>query len=709
MSHAIRSGQLLCIAVLSLLAPIPSTAGGPLPPARSVMSYLGMRANCLAARLPPVPDDPAKWAARRQVVRGELAAILGLPPREPMRAKVLSSHIEDGVVVEDVMYLWAERAYVSARVVRPLRVTGPLPALVEPPGWLGRFEYDDGAKPYRPFVFQMAKKGYLVIFVDDPHVGKRTAPCAGLYCAASAAGIPVMGIQVFDTLRALDYLLTRPDVDPGRIGVAGLCQGSEQTWLAAALDDRFQIAVPVCGTTSYEAWARMATGGRALSDPSPYVADVLRHTDWHEIAACIAPQPIYVASNSGDDWWPRDGYDKVLATLRRTFAMYGASASLMQVRDLRSHSMTPFIGELSPWIDEHLQARPARADVSRAPVGEPVDPDFSMLNHIQRRLARQTEPLAGVLRDRSAWQEYRRGLVQWLADACRVEEMRPGPPITVSRCTEGKLAVESVFLRQDEDLFLPVTVYCSPAGAAARPAVVLSHDGQFSMNDPALVTMARTLAEDGYVVCVAEHASTQAAGLQRIDNLNSFYGIGDMVALPPLALRVWDDLRAVEYLAGRDDIDRRRIVLIGLGMGGIDAAMAATLDARVAGVAAVGATTVGDWAQEVAPKMDPFDRIYPVLPNMALHTDLQYIYSDVAPRPLLLVEAADAAEWPPAAFGRVRNTAQRVYQLQDASRSLQAARPVTPNGLEEIRRWLSTCGFVARTCDPKAAQSAEKR
>ncbi len=137
-----------------------------------------------------------------------------------------------------------------------------------------------------------------------------------------------MGIQVFDTLRALDYLLTRPDVDPGRIGVAGLCQGSEQTWLAAALEDRFKIAVPVCGTTTYEAWARMATGGRALSDPSPYVADVLRHTDWHEIAACIAPRPVYVASNSGDDWWPRDGYDKVLATLRRTFAMYGASQSL---------------------------------------------------------------------------------------------------------------------------------------------------------------------------------------------------------------------------------------------------------------------------------------------------------------------------------------------------------------------------------------------
>ena len=425
MTFAVRSGYLLCLAALVLLAAAAPAVGGPLPPARFHDGLPRHARNCLAAQLPPVPDNPAKWTARRQVVRHELAQILGLPAREPMRAKVLGTRIEDGVVVEDVIYLWAERAYVSARVVRPISAAGPLPALVEPPGWLGRLEYDDGAKPYRPFVFHMVKKGYLLIFIDDPHVGKRRAPLAGLYGAASAAGIPVMGIQVFDALRALDYLLTRPDVDPGRIGVAGLCQGSEQTWLAAALEDRFKIAVPVCGTTTYEAWARMATGGRALSDPSPYVADVLRHTDWPEIAACIAPRPVYVASNSGDDWWPRDGYNKVLAALRPTFAMYGASASLAQVRDLRSHSMTPFIAELSPWIDQHLKALPACTDASRPPVGEPVEADFSMLHYMQRRLARQTEPLVNVLRDLPAWQEYRRQLVAWLADACRVEEMRP--------------------------------------------------------------------------------------------------------------------------------------------------------------------------------------------------------------------------------------------------------------------------------------------
>ena len=211
----------------------------------------------------------------------------------------------------------------------------------------------------------MAREGYLVLFIDDPHVGQRVAPYAGLYGAAGAAGTQVMGIQVFDTLRGLDYLLTRPDVDPERIGVAGLCQGSEQTWLAAALDDRFKIAVPVCGTTTYEEWVRMPiTVPTDLSDPSPYVAGVLRSTDWHEINACIAPRPVFIASNSGDNWWPAPGYDKVITTLDRVFQMYGQPDRFRHLRELRSHSMTPFIPELAPWIDRHLRDLPASSDVS---------------------------------------------------------------------------------------------------------------------------------------------------------------------------------------------------------------------------------------------------------------------------------------------------------------------------------------------------------
>lgn len=150
----------------------PAAWGAESQPRGVVFKYLAERATRMAAQLPPIPKDLPAWEKRRDVVRSELAAGLGLPERQPMRAKVLATRREKDVVVEDVIYLWAERAYVAANVVRPGDAPGPLPALVMPPGWLGQLKDE----VYKTFVDHMARKGYLTLYIDDPHVGKRVAP-----------------------------------------------------------------------------------------------------------------------------------------------------------------------------------------------------------------------------------------------------------------------------------------------------------------------------------------------------------------------------------------------------------------------------------------------------------------------------------------------------------------------------------------------------
>ena len=684
MRLAIRLAVLLVLAMSSqgLAEERSSTATSP-----AVLQYLGERAGRLAAVLAPIPDDRAAWEQRRQVVRRELAGLLGLPGREPMRAKVLGTRVEGGLVVEEVTYLWAERAYVSANVVRPKGVSGRLPALVVPPGWLGQLELEC----YKTFVAHTARNGYLLLFIDDPHVGKRLAPCAGLYAAASAAGTQVMGIQVFDALRGLDYLATRADVDLGRIGMAGLCQGSEQTWLAAALEDRFQIAVPVCGTTTYEDWARMPWATSVhLSDPSPYVAGVLRKTDWHEINACIAPRPVYIASNSGDNWWPVRGYDKVVATLDKVFRLYGKPEQFQHLRVLRSHSMTPFIPELSPWIDVHLKGLTASSGTSVPPAAEPVDADFSMLHYAQRRIARQTEALPAAFADREAWEGYRRSVAAWLRQACDVAGLRPGEPKRVSSRSADGLLTELVEVPQDEGLAVPVTLLASePRVPGRRPTVILSHDSGQCAGDSSLLRVAKALAADGCVVAVPEHASPNAASRRHVGNISSLYGVSDTVGLPPVAMRVWDDLAALECLLRRPEVAKGQVVMVGLGVGGVDAALAAALDDRIAALGVVGAGTVRDWAELVAPNLGGFDRILPYLPEITVRTDLQFVYSAAAPRPLLLVDATDRANWPQTGYRRVRKTAEHVYVLCGASKAVTATAANSPWGVEELRAWLA--------------------
>ena len=317
-----------------------------------------------------------------------------------------------------------------------------------------------------------------------------------------------------------------------------------------------------------------------------------------------------------------------------------------------------------------------------------------MLHQYQRRIAKQVSALPGDFAGRRAWADYRKSTVQWLRRACDLQGLRLGEPKTVSREAAGGLVRELVTAPQDEGLELPIRLLWKESKVASkRPAVVLSHDSTQCAGEKSLMEFARALAEDGCLVAVPEHASPNKLSRRAIKNLSSLYGASDTVGLPPMAMRVWDDLAAAACLSGRKDVGR--IAMIGLGAGGVDAAVTAAVDDRVAALGVVGVITVRDWAEQVAPKLNGFDRILPYLPDITATTDFQYIYSAAAPRPLLLVDATDRPSWPAAAYERVRKMAERVYGLEGAASALTAKAPQSPWGVEEVRQWLRTVGQIA--------------
>ena len=682
----IHRAVLLCVLVSAGLvsgvgAAEQSDSAKPLP----VLQYLGARASRMEAALPPLPDRLAAWLQRREQVRQELTVLLGLPAREPMRAKVLASRVDGDVIVENVIYLWAEHCYVPGIVVHPPQATGRLPALVVPPGFGGTAKGLD-ASYYKPFVYQMARQGYVVLFFDDPSFGDRQAPLAAWYATTAAAGMQGMGVQVFDTLRALDYLLTRAEVDPGRVGVAGLCQGSEQTWLAGALEDRFQVVVPVCGTTTYTDWARMpGYQGVILSSADPYLKNVLRRTDWPEIGACIAPRPLYIASNSGDNWWPEVGYNKVVATLQKIYALFSQPEQFKHLRDLRSHSMTPYLSELAPWIDRHLKALPGAAAAAPQPCGEPpADADVKPLRYMQRQIARQADALPAEFSRRRTWQRYRQSVTQWLRQACITDEMHLGAIQSEGFENSGDLKMERTTIVQDQGLVLSVKVFQRiAAGAVRQPVVVLSHADRQCATCSEVLNIVRSLTKDGYLVAVPEHASTEGHSARPVTSIVSLYGAGDTTGLSPLAMRVWDDLAALQVVRRRGDAGR--VGLVGLGVGAVDAAITAALDKDIAAVAAVGVITVRDWAEKVAPQAY---QVMPYLPNIMATTDWQYVYSTALPRPLLLVDVSDRANWPAEAFLRVQRTATQVAALEGTADHLTCRSAASAWGVAEVREWL---------------------
>jgi len=637
-----------------------------------VLDALAERAAALAAPLPARPDSAAAWDRRRGEIVGQLAEVLGLPPREPMKAAVEFQREEGDLVVDEVVYHWAERTYGSGHVIRTKQASGRSPALVICPGYLGHYTW----REYREFSEGMARAGWVVLFVEDPRVGKRHAADAGLCAVAAAAGMPLIGIQVFDALRGLDYLLTRVDVDSGRIGVVGVGPGARQACLAAALEGRFQFVVAVSGAGTFQSLARTIQRKQgSIPDPSVCAGGLVRVAEWDQIAACVAPRPLLVANSAQAPDWSPQGADRVSSTLKHVYGFLNAGNAMREIRDGRDCTISAFLPEIRDWAVGRAKS-PASPPAALAAAGKPENPDFSMLRYLQGRIARQSAEFAKNVASRPQCEAYRERIVRWLDEFCDLRDL-PMPAAKVGKAsTADGLHVEMIELSLDGTLRSPALLF-HPAkeGSEKQPAVVLSHDARQSAESPEVQQAVRALCAQGYWVLVPQHVSIHAKSPRRLNlaDVPGYYAAAELAGLPPLALRVAENVAAVRYLLSRPEVASQQIVVDGKGLGAIDACLAALKEPRISGVVAANVTTLRDWAQSVAPEEIGFLDTLPYLPGMLKVTDFDYCIAALAPRPVVVARLKDG--WPKPGFDQVVATASATYRVCGAPAAFMALGP----------------------------------
>ncbi|MCL4203936.1 MAG: dienelactone hydrolase family protein [Pirellulaceae bacterium] len=667
--------RILLVALSCCVAACPSP--GTAAETASVWTYLGTRAGRLAAQLPPLPESVEAWEKHRAESSERLGRELGLPQRQPMQAVVLDQRVDGDLVFEEIAFHWAEQVYASGTVIRGRQQSGPLPAIVLTPDWLGHRTF----RAYRSFVEDVARDGVLVLFVDDPRTGRRQSSYAGLYATASAAGMQVAGIQVFDALRALDYLRTRADVDAGKIGIAGLGEGALRAYLCAALEPQIQFVVVIAGTTTYESLVQAAADNRATASPSAFVGGMLTWTDMDRVAACVAPRPVLIAGGAGR--WPTAGSESVLYTLRTVYGLYDADDRLRVVRGKVVDEMTPYTAAVTQWLK--AEVFPSLRESSAAPTecGEPAELDFRVLGYLQRRMENQMasrfdEPLTPA-----AWTAHRQAVVDWLRPLVAANAGSVLADQVLESAEEGSLVVERLALGVDDAFRCPAVVVRPASGDVKSPGIVLSHDDRQSYAAARISEAARRLARAGYWVIVPEHASVDPQSEQPLadaeapsfygDEAARFYGPADAVGRPPLALRAAETLAAFRHLVSRAEVDESQIVVAGAGLGGVDASLAALLDERIGGVAAVDATTCRDWSVQTAPGELHFFHLMPYLPSLLTVTDLDCAYASLAPRPVVLVRLNDG--WSRSGFEQAAARCAEVYGMLRADDALRVLAP----------------------------------
>ena len=213
---------------------------------------------------------PDQVAARQAEVRAKILAMLGpFPAKTPLHPRITGSLERKGYRVENVLFESRPDNYVTANLYLPTESgEGPFPAIL---GSCGHSNNGKASTVYQRVFAGLAKLGFVVLVYDPPGQGERFLyfdpqlgesvlhpewpttvehTMAGIQCLLT--GSNAANYFVWDGIRGIDYLLSRPEVDPDRIGATGNSGGGTLTAYIAAVDERVKVAVPSCYITRWD-------------------------------------------------------------------------------------------------------------------------------------------------------------------------------------------------------------------------------------------------------------------------------------------------------------------------------------------------------------------------------------------------------------------------------------------------------------------------
>ena len=520
----------------------------------------------------------AEWEQRAAAIRRHILVCAGLwplPEKTPLKAQVFGRIEREGYAVEKVFFESLPGFFVCGNLYRPLG-EGPFPGVACPHGHWGRGRLENtelGSIAGRCINF--ARQGMVAFSYDmvgyndsDQFVhreigGRREA----------LWGIGALSLQLWNSMRVVDFLASLADVDAERMGCTGASGGGTQTFLLMAVDERIKAAAPVNMVSAF------MQGGCRCENQGHLRLDINNV----EIASCMAPRPLLLVSCTGD--WTANTPEVEFPAVRAIYSLYGARNKVSEVQIDAPHNYNqPSREAVYAFFKRHLLGGQGR--VAEQPFAVEQDEDLLVFNGREKpahALAAQ-----GVFDAVVARSEKR------LASARIQRETRPALANLLGVNAAPQVAVESLGFRREEGYVAEELVlgrmgcgervraaFFLPRGPQGKVPATLIADAHWDGDAPS--ALAQGLLQKGGAILVVAPFLTDGAEREGHDEMDPLYHTYNQATM---ACRVQDILTGLTYLDQHLRVGKRH--LVGQGEAGLWCLFARAL------ASGVGSTAV-DW------------------------------------------------------------------------------------------------------------------
>ncbi len=328
-----------------------------------ITPYLTRQARQITDRAAEEISSRATWEKVRDQRRQEMRDMLGLsplPPRTPLNVRVRGRIDKPDYTIEKISFESLPKFYVSGNLYLPKQRTGRLPTVIYV---CGHALSPYGAKAmYQRHGISFARNGYACFILDPIQIAETFALHHGVMNQEMydwyARGYTPAGVEVWNAMRAVDYLETRPEVDRNRIGITGRSGGAAMSWFAGAVDERFKVVAPVMGISTYA--ANVADNTQRHHCDCMFAINSHLHDMLHQ-GALIAPRPLYMMHGRQDVLFPVKGYEEFEQRVGALYASYGHPERFKNLVVDTGHQDSELLrGEAIQWFDRFLMQIPAR-------------------------------------------------------------------------------------------------------------------------------------------------------------------------------------------------------------------------------------------------------------------------------------------------------------------------------------------------------------